>query len=166
MLVEKDRGAFRATHDQPIIIDGLNSIALEFDDDDDEHYVPDNPGDPTQYTGAGLRISSVTVLVTGQPPHHCPVPPSGRCTVVIQGRGAAGRDNPIEVDGRTAGTIVITPDRAYGKVNTGTNRKKHHAGGHRVRSLTIQVATGGSPHQCPAIPPNGKCRIRINDDHV
>lgn len=165
MLVTRPQGAFSATHDQPIIIDG-GSVTLEFDDDVDEHYEPDDPQDPTQYTGDGLRITNVTVLVSGQSPHCCPVPSSGRCTVVIQGRGAAGRDNPIVVDGRTGGAIVITPDREYGQQNTGTVRKRHHASGHRIRSLTIQAASGGSPHVCPAIPANGKCTIRITDDHV
>jgi hypothetical protein len=164
MLVTRNQGGFSATHDQPIIITG-ESVTLEFDDDADEHYEPDDPNNPTLYRGNGLRITSVTVLVTGQLPHRCPVPTSGRCTVVIQGRGAS-QDNPIVIDGRTGQVIDITPDKAYGKVNTGSVRKKHHSGGHRIRSLTIQPATGGSPHQCPAIPANGKCRIRINDDHV
>lgn len=158
------RGARFFTHDQPIIIDGTGSVALEFDAEGDEHYEPDDLVAPTKYTGDKLQITSVTVFVKGRRPHSCPVPSDGRCTITVVGRAAQA--NPIVLDGRTEDVIVITPDRAYEKHDTGSVRKRHRSGVHKIESLTIQPASGGQPYVCPEIPNDGKCIIRIIDDHI
>ena len=152
------------THDQPIIIDGTGSVTLEFDAGGDEHYVPDDPSDPTKYTGHELQITGVTVFVPGRRPHSCPVPSDGRCTVTVVGR--ATHTNTIVLDGATVDAIVIAPDRAYKKEDLGSGRKRHKSDAHKIESLTIRPIAGGEPHSCPAIPANGKCIIRIIDDYT
>jgi hypothetical protein len=151
----------------PIIISGGGSVDMEFDCDSTEHsdcpyYEPDDPSNPTTYTAARLRLDKVTVTV-GREVHTCShVTPNS--TVVVRGRKDEFDDAPIQVIGGNG--IVIRFDHNEYKPNGSIHGKKSfHHDTRKLHSLTILNPGGTVAHECPAIPRNGKCDIRIYDEH-
>lgn len=146
--------------DEPVVITG-GSVDIDFND---ATYQPDNPTNPTAWTCTGCKLNSVAVFDTnkGDPlPTLCPLPTGANPTVHID---AGGKKNDVTItggtDARGNNTVTVKFDNALYGAEPG-NPKKHKNKNNKIKQVTVQAGSG-SPQQCPDVPPNGKCVIKIN----
>lgn len=158
------------THDQPVIIDGTGSVALEFDATDTHaHYFQISE---SVYTGVGLSIESVSVRLDprGEPGSgkECELP--GRfCTVAIEAKHPEAQDSGIiKVRGVPGGIVISVDPGRYPKGTQIGNRKRHHNPAFRIESLKILDAISDEViNDCShLLPDDRKCFIDIIDDHL
>lgn len=159
------------THDQPIIIDGVNSVAIEFDGSHPSAHYPQVS--ESVYTGVGLFISSVSVRFdrNARPGSgtQCPLP-TGFYTVAI------GSKHPQTQDGSTIrvttipGALIVSVDpRKFPEQSQNGNRKRRRNPAFKMETLTFRdVITGAIISDCSDLlrQSDGKCFIDIIDDHV
>lgn len=164
------RGRRPRTHDQPIIVDGFNSVTIEFDGTLSlPHYFQISE---SVYTGVGLFIRSVSVRVDPKADPgsgtQCTLP-GGLFAVAIEAKHPQAQDGSIiRVRGVLGGVVLsVDPGRLPKGTPTG-NRKRHHNREFKIESLTFRdVITDEVIGDCTnLLPRNKKCFIDIIDDHI
>lgn len=162
-----DRDIF--THDQPVIVDGTGSVALEFDGTHSHaHY---NAIGGSVFTGVGLFISSVSVRVRGTPGSGTQRPlPTPFCTVAIESRDPQTQDVSIIRVRAIPGAIVISVDSVkFSEHTQNGNRKRLRNPRFQLESLTIREPITDAVIQDWTDllrPHNNRCFIDIIDDHI
>jgi hypothetical protein len=132
---------------------GLFLDNIENLDDNDGH--PDT-GDSICHTVGSDEVCRIVV--------HCKLPGHNDSNFVVEG---GGRNAVIGTASRSS--FIDFSEDEYPVQTVSNGRRIHANAGRKIVKLEIFTLTNGQwklIHDCPLVPPNGKCQFTIRDPHV
>jgi hypothetical protein len=146
-----------------------NSAAINFDE---EEY---SSLSGATHNSAGLHLKLIKNK-SSLGSHVCHLLAKGEeCLVIVKCRRQGHQDSDFTIRGGRVKPPTLSPSVSfdhteYPKDVAAPAREQHSNGNRKIEQLLIHRVVGGVPeadpiHDCPLVPPNGKCKITIEDPH-